>query len=1196
MTLIRELIDIPDHVAEGDFVLKLTQGVTPAQAAATVDNYVVTPQLAEAFADALKLIAGAVQDGTSKADYLHGSFGSGKSHFMAVLHLLLQGDPHARAVPELHPALEATDAALKGKKFLLVPLHFLTAKSMDATILGGYVEHVQAVEPGAPLPAVFLGDQILVEELPGMRARLGDDAFIAGLNEVAAGGDDWGEFGSSWDQDRLDQALAADATDPLRQELGAAYIAAFRPATPAEARTTGEGFINLDDGLAAVSQHAQSLGYDAVIFFLDELILWLASSIGNLDFVQQESQKLTKLVEGTNANLPVPLVSFVARQRDLRELVGDHVIGAEQRSFADNLELQKGRFGKITLEDRNLPVIAHRRLLEPVDDDAATTLRRAVDEALAGRDEVLRALLTSDADLDLFRLVYPFSPALVQALVAVSEALQRERTALKVMAQLLVDQRDTLALGQLIPVGDLWDVVAARDEPFSSDLRQAFETAKKLYRTKLRPMLLDQHGLDDTVPADDPRWVPFAGDDRILKTILLAGLVERVEAFRNLDAARLVALNWGSVTSPIPGHETQILTDKLRTWMSRVGELKVGDDPVNPTVSIALVDVDTDDIIKTAIETFDNAGARRRALRAFVDDLLGSRLGEDLSSTTKLVWRGWEREVDVTFGNIRDAVEVPDASLRASGDRPKVVVDFPFDDQGRGPEDDLERIDRFLEANEPTTTICWIPSFLNNAGLRDLQTFVALDELLKGDRWAQHTSRLSDTQRQQARPILENLRSQLQAQLRQTVLVAYGVRGGDDPRLDRAHSLTDHFRSLDPSLVVRPTTAPDMAGAFDELCDQAYASRYPDHPRFEDRVTPAQLRTTWAEVQRAVGDPDGRITVEQRNRAALRNVANALGLGTMHESHFVLEPTWRLRLDRHLAKAGDDGTALTVADLRVLINDGDHGDRGLAPVVADLVILTVAAQTDHSVVQHGAAVASDGGTALPREAILRREALPSAEDWATATDRAARLFGVTVSPMVSAAELARFGDEVTTRATALVSGANELTAALGTYLAKVGLDSSVDRARVAAAAAELVAALRPGDPGAVVTALCRARIEVSAEAMGRTLTSAPEVVRALGETNWALLLAAGDEIGDQLRSVLRHDELAESFDGVRRRLEREATDKVVKPEPPPPPPPTDPQRQAVVHSAGELDAVIGKLRAEVGERPIEITWRPLGDR
>ena len=44
----------------------------------------------------------------------------------------------------------------------------------------------------------------------------------------------------------------------------------------------------------------------------------------------------------------------------------------------------------------------------------------------------------------MFKQVYPFSPALIQALVAVSSTLQRERTALKIMLQLLVNRRETL--------------------------------------------------------------------------------------------------------------------------------------------------------------------------------------------------------------------------------------------------------------------------------------------------------------------------------------------------------------------------------------------------------------------------------------------------------------------------------------------------------------------------------------------------------------------------------------------------------------------------------------------------------------------------------------------------------------------------------------------------------------------------------
>ena len=42
--------------------------------------------------------------------------------------------------------------------------------------------------------------------------------------------------------------------------------------------------------------HARSLGYDALILFLDELILWLAHS-ADRGFVQTGGNKLAKLVQ-----------------------------------------------------------------------------------------------------------------------------------------------------------------------------------------------------------------------------------------------------------------------------------------------------------------------------------------------------------------------------------------------------------------------------------------------------------------------------------------------------------------------------------------------------------------------------------------------------------------------------------------------------------------------------------------------------------------------------------------------------------------------------------------------------------------------------------------------------------------------------------------------------------------------------------
>ena len=89
MTLLSELIDIPQEVHKSDFVISLKSAIE--QPERTLADYVVTPQLAECFDLALSLITSSVADRTSKSSYLHASFGAGKSAFMAVLHLLLRG-------------------------------------------------------------------------------------------------------------------------------------------------------------------------------------------------------------------------------------------------------------------------------------------------------------------------------------------------------------------------------------------------------------------------------------------------------------------------------------------------------------------------------------------------------------------------------------------------------------------------------------------------------------------------------------------------------------------------------------------------------------------------------------------------------------------------------------------------------------------------------------------------------------------------------------------------------------------------------------------------------------------------------------------------------------------------------------------------------------------------------------------------
>ena len=82
-----------------------------------------------------------MQSKTSKASYLHGSFGKGKSH----LHGGAGSDPLKGNTKRRAASLNWRSVITKhndwmtGKKFLLVPYHMIGSNDMESGILGGYV-------------------------------------------------------------------------------------------------------------------------------------------------------------------------------------------------------------------------------------------------------------------------------------------------------------------------------------------------------------------------------------------------------------------------------------------------------------------------------------------------------------------------------------------------------------------------------------------------------------------------------------------------------------------------------------------------------------------------------------------------------------------------------------------------------------------------------------------------------------------------------------------------------------------------------------------------------------------------------------------------------------------------------------------------------------------------------------------------
>ena len=562
--------------------------------------------------------------------------------------------------------------------------------------------------------------------------------------------------------------------------------------------------------------------------------------------------------------------------------------------------------------------------------------------------------------------------------------------------------------------------------PWTRRRRRCSGRPPRLYRDKLRPILLAASNLTEEDAAGDPERLPagFRADDRLAKTLLLSAVAPKVPALKELTAARLASLNHGSIRSPLPGSEAGMVLAKVREWNRKVPEIHIGGDPRNPVIRVQLSDVDYESVVENA-KGEDNDGRRRELLKDLVRDALGiTERDPDVFGVYAhpVIWRGSRRGVDVVFGNVRDAAWLTEDHFRARPGSWRFVIDYPFDEAGHSAAEDLARVDRLAEGGLKSRAIVWLPRFLSEDRMREVRRLVILDWLLSGtgERWTRHADHLSEVDRAQARAILESQRTGLREALRRAVQECYGAAAPSPGTLaeDAAHDRV--LVSLDSSFSPAAPVGADLAAAFGNLVDQAFTATYPGHPRFEPgdvEVTVRDLAAVYAHVERAVAAPDKWVKLEG-DIAAVRRVANPLQVGMAAETNFVFGDDrfpWGAEFERAAARDGvQPQDPVTVGQIRGWI-DAMRPELGLRDEVADLIVLAWAALRQRAWYQHGASIPAPRPGATRPDMQLRPEPLPVPADWQAATSRAEVLFGIRANPYLTAAGLAEFTESVRAR-------------------------------------------------------------------------------------------------------------------------------------------------------------------------------------
>ncbi|GGX84362.1 hypothetical protein GCM10010510_31720 [Streptomyces anandii JCM 4720] len=326
-----------------------------------------------------------------------------------------------------------------------------------------------------------------------------------------------------------------------------------------------------------------------------------------------------------------------------------------------------------------------------------------------------------------------------------------------------------------------------------------------------------------------------------------------------------------------------------------------------------------------------------------------------------------------------------------------------------------------------------------------------------------------------------------------------------------------------------------------QLADGMFSALYDKHPDFGPgpgttprAVTPAELTTALKWLTRAM-DEGGRVEVEPKELRTVKRIVEALELGTVHDGPLVVRgDQLRTRINQAASARAERGELsfdeLAVEDIRNWIRD-DLGLRGLDKHVSSLLIAAYALFDDRSWVLYSGTETtppplSDIGLGWK----LRAQQLPTEEEYATARDRAGRLFGVTAKPGLFARNVGRLAADVLAKATAYEKSVGDVRTVLKRHATLLGLDTggTAERSRILREAAALLARLvrHIDDATGLVRELASVPHETPARELSHAMDSAAAVLAALDGTDWRLLSSVhaltsrDDSIGDRAQRLM----------------------------------------------------------------------------
>lgn len=640
-----------------------------------INDYVITSQIKKEFKNVLHSLS--LDKG--QGFWVQGAYGSGKSHFMSYITVLLQNSRYwanlADDIKEEYLDLFA-DKNYLTVNFTLSEVNNLKVKLFD---------EIEKEFKNNGVNLTIKKDQKIVKqfldnEYEGLKKEWFYDILENSLKIKA----------EKWEKSLKtdDTAALAEIIIAYRKERGSFSQKEYREII----------YPNINEGLEQISRVIAD-NFDGLVIFADELSEFLQKKKSkneesdSLETLQALGQRITEL----------PIWFLAAVQKNPAEII------EEELYIADEEEKVLDRFKPINLSEADIEEIINQRII--IKNDNQRKSIKSIYKDLKNNKFNLEKSIGQDR----FVKLYPFHHEFVNSLIQLSSYGSKQRAAVRESWEIVSNRLNTSAK-KLITIDDLYDI-------FEEDvIHNNFKEYYNLYRNVYHEAIIKPGFSEDSELAD-----------RVIKALIIYGIRDKEPlSAEQLGEFLMADMGMGVGLSMINMEIEEILKTINQDVRGKGLEMISIEDEedrfywqINPNASGINVEAElleavyllNENDIMPDIPTFINDN--RKTFHNFKVHQNQNQMSGDF------LWRNTDRKGINYYKKITDEMKLKSFKPEERGIEFALILDTPLYDDYNSK---LKRAEALAQNNQ--RTIFWIPKNLDQKTIKNLKKYRAANNLI----------------------------------------------------------------------------------------------------------------------------------------------------------------------------------------------------------------------------------------------------------------------------------------------------------------------------------------------------------------------------------------------------------------------------------------------------------------------------------